>query len=108
MKLYNLPFYGGVYRGVMQLAHRFGWHYAPRRIDPDGSEACWCQWCGLRATMKPANYRPAIGNLNFDGDGRVSVPVEAIVKSPRVQAQVKAVREFMSKHSQFGVEEPKA
>lgn len=33
-------------------------------------------------------------NLNFDGDGRISVDVKTLLKSPRVQAQVQAVREL--------------
>jgi hypothetical protein len=55
-------FEGWIYRAVMRLAHRYGWHYAPRMPMPhptpayqdgiDGVEVRhhfhWCHWCGLR------------------------------------------------------------
>lgn len=42
------------YRLVMRIAHRFNWHYAPPCY-LEGDTQLWCQWCGLRATVKRAN-----------------------------------------------------
>lgn len=41
-----------LYRPVMKLAHRWGWHYTGKPIGPfeDGSTQLWCKWCGLRQT----------------------------------------------------------
>lgn len=59
MKLYNLPFYGVIYRAVMKLAHRFNWHYAPP-IYPDGDTMLWCKWCGFRDVIKRRGDRGAV------------------------------------------------
>ena len=47
--------YGYFYRLLMKVAHHYDWHYAPK-IGPfeDGSYQHWCQWCGLRYTLRPA------------------------------------------------------
>jgi hypothetical protein len=45
-----------LYRVLMRLAHKYGWHYAPERPEPyppqyppeAGAKLCWCTWCGLR------------------------------------------------------------
>jgi hypothetical protein len=37
-------------------------------------------------------------NLSFEGGGKVSVDIDALVRSPRVQEQVKAVRELAQDH----------
>lgn len=41
------------YRGVMRVAHRFHWHYAPPSY-PDGDTMLWCHWCGFRSVTKRA------------------------------------------------------
>ncbi|CAB4156086.1 hypothetical protein UFOVP1301_57 [uncultured Caudovirales phage] len=49
-----------LYRAVMRLAHKHGWHYAPQKHMPlpntsaPGTYSCWCTWCGLRGTV----YKP--------------------------------------------------
>lgn len=50
IKLYQLPFYGLVYRTVMKLAHRFNWHYMPPCY-PDKDTMLWCHWCGARYVL---------------------------------------------------------
>lgn len=42
----------------------------------------------------PTSDRP--NNLSFEGSGRISVNVDELVKSPRVQAQVKAVTKIFN------------
>lgn len=59
MRLYQLPFYGFVYRAIMRLAHRFNWHYAPPCY-PDGDTMLVCHWCGFRQVVKRRDYKPAI------------------------------------------------
>jgi hypothetical protein len=98
MKLHSLPFYYIFYRTIMRVAHRFHWHYAPPSY-PDGDTMLWCHWCGMRDVVKRA--RPS-GNLSFVGSGRVSVPVEDIVKSARVQEQVRAVRRMFDESPSQG------
>ena len=55
---------GKLYRAVMIVAHRYGWHYAPKKPEPwppmyppeAGASFCWCQWCGLRGhVLNPTN-----------------------------------------------------
>ena len=46
-------FRGWCYRLVMQIAHRYSWHYAPP-IYPEGDTQLWCKWCGFRQTIKRA------------------------------------------------------
>ena len=42
---------GFCYRCVMKFMHKYDWHHAPP-IHPDGDTQLWCQWCGLRYTIK--------------------------------------------------------
>ena len=51
MKIYNLPFYGFLYRAIMKFTHKYNWHYAPP-IYPNGDTQLWCKWCGFRETIK--------------------------------------------------------
>ena len=44
--------------------------------------------------MKNIQVTPATGNLSFSGSGKVSVSVNSIVNSPKVQSQVAAVKEI--------------
>jgi len=48
---------------------------------------------------RDATADSAKGNLSFAGNGKVSVSVARIVKSERVQQQVKAVRELAASQS---------
>lgn len=45
------------YRALMRLAHRYGWHYAPRNPALT-NEAGWalhrCSWCGLAGHVATA------------------------------------------------------
>ena len=38
------------YRLLMQVAHRYHWHYAPP-IYPGYDTQLWCKWCGFRMTV---------------------------------------------------------
>jgi hypothetical protein len=40
------------YRPLMRLAHRHGWHHVTTSHLEDGSVQHWCQWCGLRETLR--------------------------------------------------------
>jgi hypothetical protein len=42
------------------------------------------------------------GNLDFDGNGRVSVPVESILRSPNFQRQLAAIREAFPPRTPIG------
>lgn len=45
---------GLIYRTVMEISHRYNWHYAPP-IYPDGDTMLWCKWCGFRDVIKKKN-----------------------------------------------------
>lgn len=44
-----------IYRWFMRLAHRHNWHHT-ETIYPDGDTQHWCQWCGLRQTLKRDSF----------------------------------------------------
>ncbi len=46
-------YYRFIYRRLMKLAHRYGWHHT-RRCYPDGDTLLICDWCGLRYVEKRA------------------------------------------------------
>lgn len=55
MRIYNWIYYG-CYRGLMKLAHRFHWHYAPPNpwlTNDAGWPLHWCKWCGMRDFVMP-------------------------------------------------------
>ncbi len=47
-----------VYRWFMRLAHRYNWHHTTTCY-PDGDIQHWCQWCGLRQTLKRDHFMGA-------------------------------------------------
>lgn len=53
-----------LYRITMRIAHRYGWHYAPKKPMPmpdtsaPGTSFHWCQWCGLRGTTYDPRLDP--------------------------------------------------
>jgi hypothetical protein len=52
-------YYRFIYRRLMKLAHRYGWHHT-RTCYPEGDTLLVCDWCGLRYVEKRAGYKPAI------------------------------------------------
>lgn len=71
------------------------------------------EWCDKLAAEALRTFQATAGNLSFEGGGRVKVhDLDALVKSPRVQAQVQAVREmldagsFATEHGPVPVEFP--
>lgn len=68
-RLYMLPGYGITYRIIMRVAHRYGWHYAPRRYSLNGPQrwAHHCQWCGLRG--ETLNMDRIRADAEASGDG---------------------------------------
>ena len=65
---------GFIYRGMMRLAHRYNWHYAPP-IYLEGDVQLWCKWCGFRQTrvvvevVKPG-FQVNISDENNDWNKR--------------------------------------
>lgn len=56
-----------LYRPLMKLTHRYGWHYAPvmKPIEREGidSPLHWCEWCGLRGRTYRA--KGPLGGVNI-------------------------------------------
>lgn len=45
-------YYRTLYRPVMRLAHKFGWHHMKTsRPYPDRGVLHWCHWCGVRCVI---------------------------------------------------------
>jgi hypothetical protein len=47
----NHLYYRFLYRHIMKLAHKYGWHHM-RTIYPDGDTMLMCEWCGIRVVTK--------------------------------------------------------
>jgi hypothetical protein len=52
-------YYRFIYRRLMRLAHRHGWHHM-RTIYPEGDTMVICDWCGVRDVIQRRGYKPAI------------------------------------------------
>ena len=68
---------GRIYRGLMRLSHRYGWHYAPKKPmpspddSPPGTYFCWCQWCGMRDRVYSPTIEQARANMGRLSKGDV-------------------------------------
>lgn len=45
-----------LYRKLMRLAHRHGWHHISTSTMENGDVQNWCHWCGLRETLKKDHF----------------------------------------------------
>lgn len=64
-------YYKFIYRHLMRLAHKHGWHHM-RTCYPDGDTMLKCDWCGLsvvtqRATIPLSKYPDNDVNLPEQG-----------------------------------------
>lgn len=58
-RLLDRFYYAFIYRRLMVLAHRHGWHHT-RTHYPDGDMLLVCHWCGLRYVAERRGYKSAI------------------------------------------------
>lgn len=56
---------GVLYRIIMRLLHKYNCHYMPPSpIIDHGKIRLWCQWCGLRQTIKKRNWVDVFKEIN--------------------------------------------
>ena len=52
----NYIYYKFLYRPLMKLAHKHGWHHM-RTCYPDGDTMLRCDWCGISVITKRAKNK---------------------------------------------------